>query len=120
MTLKNTNLKNWWFKIFKLIEFIFKYCLKMYLKLHIILIYFFIETKIGYSFYLFFVLYGFFGFDETNYHESHDFASLFVLYIIKTTIELWLLFTIPFTKKYLDQLLTEKYIVRYLGGYNLT
>jgi len=88
------------------------------LKFNIRLLHFFGKTKIGYSFYLFAVLYGLFGCSNSeNCHDSHIFATFFVLYIISTAIEIWFLVKIPFTRKILDELLTKEYILKYLSEY---
>ncbi len=93
---------------------------KLYLKLHIPLIYFLIETKFGYSFYFFLILYGFFSCNGINCHAANTFAAFFVLYIIQSAFELLMLFKIPFTRKILEDLLTKKYILSYFNEYTLT
>ena len=88
--------------------------------MHISLIYFFIETKIGYSFYIFCVLYGLFGCDKTNCYVSNIFAIFFVLYIISTVVELWFLVKIPFIRKILDNFLTKEYILKHFNDHILS
>ena len=109
------NFRNWWYKFPQLIKFIFEYCLKVYFKFHIRLVHFFIETKVGFLFYVFCVFYGFFGHNQTPVPASNFFAALFALYILESSIELWILVKIPFSRKFLEKLLTRQYIIRYLG-----
>ena len=92
-----------------------------YLKFNIRLTHFFIETKIGYSFFLFSTLYGLFGCSSAETcHVTHALATLLVLYIMSTVAELWFLVKIPFTRKILDQLLTKEYILKYMGEHSYT
>ena len=94
-----------------------------YLKFNIILIHFFIETKIGYSFYLFCLLYGFFGCSNTQNSSCYItdvLATLLVLYVMSTIVELWFLVKIPFTRKILDNLLTKEYVFKNLNDHILS
>ena len=94
-----------------------------YLKFNIILIHFFIETKIGYSLYFFCLLYGLFGCSDTqdsSCHVSNVLATLLVLYIMSTIVELWFLVKIPFTRKMLDNLLTKEYVLKDLNDHTLS
>ena len=94
-----------------------------YLKFNIRLIRFFIETKIGYSLYFFCLLYGLFGCSDTqdsSCHVSNVLATLLVLYIMSTIVELWFLVKIPFTRKMLDNLLTKEYVLKDLNDHTLS
>jgi hypothetical protein len=115
MSLNNTNFKNWLYKLPQRLEFILEYCFTIYLKCHIRLVHFFIKTKIGFLFYVFCVLYGFFGHDETIAPLSNFIAAVFALYILESSIELWILVKIPVSREFLEKLLTREYIIKYLG-----
>ena len=81
MILNNRNFKNWsaskktsFLKLPNFIKFIFKFIklsLKIYFKLHIKLVDLFIETILGFAFYVFCVLYGLFGCNGANCHVSN-------------------------------------------------
>ena len=113
----NHLVQRYWSKIRPFIKF----TATLYLKVNIRLIHFFIETKIGFSLFLFLMIYGLFGCTNSeNCKLSHALALYFILYLMSTIVEFWFLVKIPFTRKILDELLTKAYIVKYLGEHTLT
>ncbi len=82
------------------------------------LVSFFSDNKAGYIFYLFCVLYGFFGCSGNNCTVSHFCAAIFVIFTATVTLQTYLLVQIPFTRAYLENLLGIAYIEKYFGKYN--
>ena len=78
---------------------------------------FFSDNIFGYIFYIFCVLYGFFGCSGNDCTFSHSYAAIFAVFTVSLTIQTYLLVKIPFTRAYLENLLGTAYIEKYLGKY---
>ncbi len=90
---------------------------KIYFSIDIKLIYFFSDTLPGYLFYLFCIFYGFFGCTGENCTITHSLAAIFVVIMIGLVIQTYILVKIPFTRKYLENLVGKDYLEKYLGKY---
>ncbi len=127
LPLTNTNFKNCWFKprtratarkLPKLIKFLFKSLLKIYFKFNTRLVHFFVGTKIGFAFYVLCIVYHFYSHNDINNTILANFNTFLFYLIINTSVGLWFLLKIPFSRRFLEGLLTKKYLIRYLGKYN--
>lgn len=78
---------------------------------------FFSDNLFGYSFYIFCVVYGFFGCSGDSCTIPHSCAAIFAVFTVSLTIQTYLLVKIPFTRAYLENLLGATYIEKYLGKY---
>ena len=77
----------------------------------------FFSTKFGYGFYLWCILYGFFGCSNNECTIFHSLAAIFVLFLIGLMLQTYILLKIPFTRQYLENLVGQSYIEKYLGKY---
>lgn len=121
------NLKNIKHKISSLLIFFTNFgksVLDFYIKylflLQIKLVWFVGKTFIGYLLFVFCFFYGFFGWLPGEGQLSHLICMAFALFTISTTIELFILVKIPLSKKYLQRLLGEDFLVAHLGDHMMT
>ena len=94
----------------------FLFVIKIYLKFHIRLSDLITENTFGYLVYLFVTIYAFYGGKSNGcYKISHFIAFCCILYLGITILQIFILCEIKCTRKFLDNLLTEKYTIKYLG-----
>jgi hypothetical protein len=91
--------------------------LKILVKFDIRLLCFFSDNIFGYGFYLWCLFYGFFGCSRDDCTISHSLAALFVLFLFGLMLQTYILLKIPFTREYLENLVGQSYIEKYLGKY---
>ena len=96
--------------------------IKNLFKIDLRLISFFSDNLFGYAFYLFCLIYGFFGCssNDNNCTIFHSLAAIFVCCLIGLTIQTYALVKIPYTKAYLENLIGKNYIEQYLGKYTVS
>jgi hypothetical protein len=95
----------------------FKKIYKFFFIIDLKLIYFFSDTLVGYIFYIFCTFYGFFGCTGDNCRITHSLAAIFVVFMIGLVIQTYVLVKIPFTRHYLENLVSKDFIEKYLGKY---
>lgn len=95
----------------------FKRINKFLFTIDIKLIYFFSDTLVGYSFYIFCMFYGFFGCTNDNCNITHSLAAIFVVFMIGLVIQTYILVKIPFARDYLENLVGKDLLEKYLGKY---
>lgn len=94
---------------------------KWYLKAHIRTLYFITEKTLPYCLYLFIMFYCLYGGRDTGVFKTSHYVSLFfVMYIIGSSFQIYLLCKIPLTRRFLDNLLTKEYVFKYLGHHSGT
>ena len=91
------------------------FIIAIYFKFQIRLVYLFMTSSSFYLLYIYLVAYGLYGGSISGYNNTHLVAFCIVFYLIGTIIELYILCKIPMTRKFLDNLLTKQYIIKYLG-----
>ena len=83
--------------------------LRLLIKIDIRLLCFF-SSKFGYGFYLWCMVYAFFGCTGNECKISHSLAAIFVLFLIGLMLQTYILLKIPFTRQYLENLVRQSYI----------
>ncbi len=63
------------------------------------------------------MVYGFFGCTGDECKTSHSLAAIFVLFLIGLMLQTYILLKILFTGQYLENLVGQSYIEKYLGKY---
>ena len=109
------------YNIFLLLKNCSLFVLKIYFKFNIRLLHLFTENRFFYLIYTFLVLYGFYGCKgKVECSISHHIAFLVVIYFIITSIFMLLICKIPRTRHFLDFLVGEAYVIKYLGPFTGT
>lgn len=91
--------------------------MKITFKVQLKIIWFFTNTLIGYALFVFLFIYGFFGCLHGECMPSNSISALIATVIIYSTLELYILVKIPFTREYLENLLGKDFIIAHLGQY---
>lgn len=90
---------------------------KFLFKCDLRIISFFADNLFNYAFYIFCIFYGFFGCISPNCVLTNSLAAIFVAFLIGLVIQTYILIKIPFTRAYLENLVSKNYIEKYLGKY---
>ena len=107
--------------IFTVIKKVLLFIMTWFFKFEIKLLHIVFDNTICYLFYTFLVCYSFYGLDENMERTfTHHLASLIITYLIFSSIFIYLTCKIPFTRKFLDNLITPEYVVKHLGEYTST
>ena len=112
------NVKNFVIYIQNLVKIYVKNFLYYSIKFDIRLIHFFSENVYGYAFYNFAIIFGFFT--NSNFFMFTCFCQLFVCFMLGTVVQTYVLLKIPYTRKFLENLLSIDYIEKYLGKFSFS
>ena len=93
---------------------------RMLVKIDLRLLGFFSDNIFRYAFYLWCLLYGFFGCSGNKCTISHSLAAIFVLFLVGLILQTYILLKIPFIRQYLENLVGKNYIEKCLGKYTGT
>ena len=82
------------------------------------------RTFLGFSFYLFCCVYSKYGFsvslEKNTFLSSYFLAAIWVACVMFLALFLWLCAKIPFTRRFLDNLVTPEYVLKYMGKFTGT
>lgn len=91
--------------------------LRIYLMFIIKFLYFLTEKKIAYLFYVFMVVYVFCACNVSNFNWLFFFFSTIIMFCVSNALLFFVLCKIPFLRAFLDKLVGEKFVIKYLGVY---
>ena len=87
--------------------------LAIYLKINIRILHLFINSFLSYLVYIFLVAYSLYGVKGSDCNNTHVVSIFITSYFVITSVKLYVLCKVPVTRKFLDDLLTKEYIIKY-------